>query len=511
MNFVTHPWINPGTIESRSYQESVVRSALIANTLCVLPTGLGKTSVAALVVADCLQKNPKSKALFLAPTRPLVSQHKKTFERVFKIGLEMRLITGETKPEERFKLYRNADIIFATPQTAQNDIKSGLLDLSDFSLVIFDEAHRCIGQYSYVYIAKVYMNRAKEPLILALTASPGGHRYKINEVRDKLFIKNVEIKTREDIDVKPYVQTVEQDWVTVELPIPLKSVHAYFSNIKNSKIKKLLGYHIINSPHVTKSQLLKLQEELARKKTGSAYMAMSLIAEIIKVDHAMMLLETQCLHSLQRYLDKMSKETTRAVARLTQDQNFINAVRLTNELVDEGKEHPKLEKLAEIVAEELKNKEARIIIFAQYRDTISKIAESLMKIKGAAPVEFIGQAKKSGKGLSQKEQMQILNEFQMGFYNILCASQVAEEGLDVVETNVVVFYEPTPSAIRKIQRSGRTARTQQGKVIILMTKNTRDEAYHWSAHQKEKQMRKTLYDMQRRLDNQKTISEFRNS
>ncbi len=106
----------------------------------------------------------------------------------------------------------------------------------------------------------------------------------------------------------------------------------------------------------------------------------------------------------------------------------------------------------------------------------------LVQIKGAAPVEFIGQAKKKGKGLSQKEQMQILNEFQMGFYNILCASQVAEEGLDVVETNVVVFYEPTPSAIRKIQRSGRTSRTKQGKVIVLMTKNTRDEAYQWSAH-----------------------------
>ena len=507
MPFITHPWINPNTIESRAYQESVVKNALTANTLCVLPTGMGKTSIAALVSAERLQKNMKGKVLFLAPTRPLVNQHKRNFEKMLKLGVELHVITGEQKTEERFKLYKSGDIFFATPQTIRNDIKSGLLDLADFSLIIFDEAHRCIGQYSYVYIAKVYINRAKDPLILALTASPGGHRYKINEVRDRLFIKNVEIKTREDEDVKPYVQTVENNWVTVDMPIPFKSIHAYLNSIKNARIKKLIGWRVINSPQTTKSQLLKLQETLAAKKTGSAYGAMSLIAEVIKVDHAMLLLETQCLYALQRYFEKLSGEETKASVRLMAEENMKNAVRLTGELVKEQKEHPKLEKLVEIVTEELKNKDARIIVFAQFRDTISKIAESLAEIKDAAPVEFIGQAKKKGKGLSQKEQIQILNEFQMGFYNILCASQVAEEGLDVVETNVVIFYEPTPSAVRKIQRSGRTARTKTGKVIIMMTKDTRDEAYHWSAHNKEKQMKKTLYDMQRRMD-QKTMSEF---
>ena len=222
-----------------------------------------------------------------------------------------------------------------------------------------------------------------------------------------------------------------------------------------------------------------------------------------------MLLETQCLHALGKYLDKLSLETTKASLRLQGEENFVNAVRLTKELIEEGKEHPKMEKLSSIIEKELKGKDARIIVFAQYRDTIEKIYQALSKIKGAAPAEFIGQAKKSGKGLSQKEQVQILNEFQMGFYNVLCASQVAEEGLDVVETNVVVFYEPTPSAIRKIQRSGRTARTKQGKVIVLIAKGTRDEAYHWSAHNKEKQMKKTLYNMQHgKTEAQKSLSSF---
>jgi len=507
MQYVKHPWINENAIENRSYQESVVNTALTGNTLCVLPTGLGKTSIAAVVAAERLRRDMKSRILFLAPTKPLVEQHRRNFERMMKLGVELVAITGETKAEERIKIYKKNDIIFATPQTIENDLKSDILNLADFSLIVFDEAHRCVGQYAYVFIAKIYMKTAKDPLILALTASPGGQAYKIKDVRDALFIKNVEIKTRDDDDVKAYVQKVENDWITVDLTIPMKSLRTYLMNIKDSRMRKLMSWRIINNAHVNKTQLLNLQQELARKKTGSAYMGMSLIAEVIKVDHALMLLETQCLAGLQNYLEKLSKEETKASVRLQKDDNFINAIRLCKELYDEGEEHPKLKKLIEIITNELKNKDARIIVFASYRDTIEKICETLSKIKGAAPVEFIGQAKKKGKGLNQKVQIQILNEFQMGFHNVLCASQVAEEGLDVVETNAVIFYEPTASAIRKIQRSGRTARTQEGKVIVLMTKDTRDEAYHWSAQRKEKQMTKTLHAM--KYGQQKSLGEFK--
>ncbi len=496
--YVNNPWINPNTIEQRDYQDSVVKTAVRGNTLCVLPTGLGKTSIAALVAVDRLQKYPDGKILFLAPTRPLVNQHKTTFEKCLKLGVELQVVTGEDDPNDRIKLYTSADIIFSTPQTIGNDVKRGVLNLTDFSLCIFDEAHRCVGNYAYIYIAKRYIGSSKNPLILALTASPGSHRYKIDEIRNKLFIDNVEIKTRDDSDVRPYVQSVAQEWVEVELPTELKSIKKYLEECKNKGVKRLLDYKIIHSPYTTKSQLIKLQQELARKKTGYGFMAMSIIAEIIKVDHALLLLETQCLYSLAGYLEDLKNDGSKAVARLLKDVNFQNAVRLTDELVGEGKEHPKIEKLRSIVEAELqKNKESRIIIFAQYRSTIRKIHDMLKNVRHAAPIEFIGQAKKKGSGLSQKEQVQILNEFKLGFYNILCASQVAEEGLDVVETDVVIFYEPVPSAIRKIQRAGRTARTRSGRVIVLIAKNTRDEAYHWVAHHKENKMKKILYDMKR--------------
>jgi Fanconi anemia group M protein len=378
-----------------------------------------------------------------------------------------------------------------------------------------DEAHRSVGNYAYVYIAKKYMAQASDPLILALTASPGATKEKINEIRQQLFIQNIEIRTREDNDVKPYIQEVSKEWVEVELQPELKEIRKFIEKAKEEKIRKLMSWGILRSPMVNKTQIVRLQQELARRRTGPSWRALSYLAELMKIDHASLLLETQCLYSLQKYFEKMqtdaNEKKTQAVARLMKDENFLNAIKLTDKAIADGLEHPKIAALKELVEKELQNEEARIIVFAQIRDTITKIHDTLKNIQGCGPVEFIGQAKKKGKGLSQKEQIQIVNEFKMGFYNVLIATSIAEEGLDITETNAVIFYEPVPSAIRRIQRSGRTARTQSGKVIILMTKNTRDEAYYWVGHHKERKMTKILHDMQNKLssERQKGLSDFR--
>ena len=504
MQYVSHPWLNENTIEKRDYQEHIVNTAISGNTLVVLPTGLGKTSVAALVAAETLRRRPEGKILFMAPTKPLVNQHKKNFERFFKLGIEFAAVTGKDRPEERESMYK-ANIIFSTPQTIRNDLKVGKIDLSKFSLLIFDEAHRAVGNYAYPYIARVYSYH--KGLILALTASPGSHRAKIDEIKKRLYIERVEIRDREDGDVRPYVQEMNQQWLEVELTKPLLSIKEYLEICKSQRIAKLMSWRIINYPKVSKSQVLKLQEQLARRRTGFSWAAMSMLAEVLKIDHALTLLETQCLHSLKNYFDSLAEQhSKKSVARLLKDENFKNAMRLTSELLNEGREHPKIEKLKEIISEEIiKNKFTSIIVFAQYRDTISKIADVLREVKNAAPVEFIGQAKKKGKGLSQKEQMQILNEFKMGFYNVLVASQIGEEGLDITETDTVIFYEPVPSAVRRVQRMGRTARTKAGKILMLMTKDTRDEAYHWSGFQKEKKMKSILQGMQK---GQQSIGNF---
>jgi Fanconi anemia group M protein len=186
-------------IQPREYQLKIAETASTKNTLVVLPTGTGKTIISLLVGVQRLEKYPDSKILIASPTRPLSAQHKKTFENFTRINPEeIVLITGRINPEKRKEMYKKARVIAATPQCIQNDLKNGRLTLENFSFITFDESHRAVKDYAYTYVARKYMEQAKNPLILALTASPGGSFEKIEEIKKNLFIEAVEIRTELD-------------------------------------------------------------------------------------------------------------------------------------------------------------------------------------------------------------------------------------------------------------------------------------------------------------------------
>jgi Fanconi anemia group M protein len=520
-DFVSHPWINPGTIEKRAYQDAIVKTCLTGNTLVVVPTGLGKTSIAAIVAAERLHRafelsknkpaqpagfvsadsyspHRDAKALLLAPTRPLVEQHKKSFDKFLKIGPdEIKAVTGESSPGERKRLYEKADVVIATPQTIRNDIENRTLDLSAFCLLVVDEAHRSVGNYAYVSIAKAYMDEALDPLVLALTASPGGFKSKIDEIRKQLFIKNVEIRSREDADVAPYVQKLNRVFVEVDFPADLSVVRSYLDRYRAEQLGKLAAWNLPVSPRMSKKQIIIMQQKLARQKSGFAFQAMSVLAELLKLDHAALLLETQCLYAFEKYAERLKEDATRATARLLNNPHWIKSMEAVKKLIESGKENPKMEKLKQLVSNELKTKK-KAIVFTQYRDTVDAIVKTLAKMEGLRPVAFIGQAKKSGSGMSQKEQKAILDEFKLGTHNVLVATSIGEEGLDIEETDAVIFYEPIPSEIRNIQRAGRTARTKPGKVFFLIARGTRDEAFYWAGHHKEAKMKSILQAMQQK-------------
>jgi len=231
----------------------------------------------------------------------------------------------------------------------------------------------------------------------------------------------------------------------------------------------------------------------------------SICAQAIKISHAIELLETQTLDTLFQYLNEMYKQAnekkSKGVVQIVNSKEFQDAYIITAKLHENRFEHPKLNKLKEIVLQEIKNnKDAKILIFSQYRDTVSRIDQELKANKIKSEI-FIGQAKKKLIGLSQKDQQVVLSRFKNGEINCLISTSIGEEGLDIPEVNLVIFYEPIPSAIRKIQRAGRTARLKPGKLIILMTQGTRDETYHWAAHQKEKKMHRILQDVKDDLEN----------
>ncbi len=514
----------------RLYQQTILASASKKNTLVVLPTGLGKTSIALLLAAHRLSTHPASKVLVLAPTKPLVEQIGKVFSDHLDIPAEkIATVSGLVQPEKRQLIFTNSKVIVSTPQGFENDIIAGRIPLADVSLLVFDEAHRAVKDYSYVWIAKQYQKTARFPLILGLTASPGSDAEKIKEVCGNLFIENIEVRTDEDPDVKPYVQEVEMSFVTVELPPRFKSVKKYLEDCFNSKLREARELGVVDSRNInalSKRDILGMQAQLHSEvahgnKDLAVLRSISLLAEALKVQHALELLETQGVPSLLSYMQSIASQAStskiKAVQNLARDLNFRSALALAENLASEGFEHPKLTELVRLIERELSGGEKRIIVFNHYRDNAKRIVEALSKISKAKPMLFVGQAKKKGTGMSQKEQLKVLEEFRNGKYNILVMTSVGEEGIDIPSVDIVVFYEPIPSAIRHIQRRGRTGRLEKGRVVILVTKGTRDEAYRWSAHHKEKSMHNVLRKIKKEsasvmgMENQPTLSDFSNN
>ncbi len=517
MDYISHPLIKPKTVERRGYQLSLAASALLSNTLIVLPTGLGKTVVALLVIASRLL-NENGKVLFLAPTKPLVEQHAEFLRRTLTIPeSEIVSISGETPPEKRPELYENAKIVISTPQVIENDLITGRIDLKDYILAIFDEAHRAVGNYSYVFIAREFMNKSKNPLILGITASPGSDIDRIREVIENLRIENLDVKTEYDEDVRKYVSTKEINWVKVSMPPELEYVKKEFEKSLQLRYKKFekLGLDI-EVENLTKKELLALQEALQNQAGESGeqvyFEALSILAEIMKIQHAIELIETQGIQALKKYLRRLFKEAksrgSKASKSLFEDpifrESMIKALKIDFD-------HPKMTKLIEILEMQLKeNNESRIIVFSNFRDTADRIVE-VLKEKGFRVEKFIGQANRvDDRGMSQKQQIETLTKFRNGEINILVSTSVGEEGLDIPATDLVVFYEAVPSEIRAIQRKGRTGRGREGKIVVLITKGTRDESYYWASVRKEKIMYDTLYRIRDELRKRKepTLERF---
>jgi len=488
--FISHPLIKQFKVEARDYQIEIAEKCLKANTLVVLPTGLGKTNIALLVCAEKLNKE-EGRILFLAPTKPLIEQHKKTFENFSEIK-DLVVVSGSVKPEKRKSLYEKARIVFATPQTIANDLKNGILRLDDFILLIVDEAHHSVGNYSYTYIAERYAREAKKPLILGLTASPGGRIEKIEEIKRNLFIEKVEAKSEFDEKIRRYVKEREIKKIEVELSEDYKIAKKLISDLIEKKIEALVNIGALPTKRISKKELLNFHNLYASKanslKKGELYMAVSKISEIIKLDYCLELLETQGKNQVLEYFEKLKKENTKAAKSIVLDREFnffISKVKTLGE-------HPKIRKLKEIVEREIKNK---IIIFTQYRASVREIENKIKEIGGAKVISLIGQKS----GLNQRKQVSIIRDFEEGIYNVLICTSIGEEGLDIKGANVAIFYEPIPSEIRQIQRMGRVGRFIKGKVYVLVAKETRDEAYYWTAYHKEKKMKRYLESKQSKL------------
>jgi len=497
-DFITHPLIKPDAIEQRLYQLNLAAAALKQSTLVVLPTGLGKTIVALIVIANRLQAM-SGKVIILSPTKPLVEQHASFLKKFMTLPPdEIIVLTGSIPPAKRIALWKDARVVVSTPQVIENDLLSHRIDLSDVIHITFDEAHRSVGNYAYVYIAEKYQSQAKDPLVLGITASPGASSEKIEEVYRNLSTSNVQVRTDDDPDVKPYVHYRDLEWRHISVPVEIKGLKDSMQRVLDNRVEQLAKLDFIdpNRKYLNKRELLDLQSRLqSRLRSGpdqQVFKAISLVAEILKISHAIEITETQGPEALAKYFERLeheagSKSGSKASRRLVEDVHMRQAMYALKEM---DVTHPKLEIVKDIVSGQLRNNpDSRVIIFTNYRDMSELVTRNLEGVDNVRPVRFVGQASKyKDTGLTQKQQVEILDKFRSGEYNALVATSVAEEGLDIPATDLVLFYEPVPSEIRSIQRKGRTGRSHAGKVVVLVAKGTKDEAYYWSSRRKEKTM-----------------------
>ncbi len=493
----------PQTVEKRLFQLDLAATALKASCLIVVPTGLGKTVIALMVL---LARMDKGRVLFLAPTKPLVEQHAVFLQHVLKDREMVTMMTGESPPEKRIESWGQSRIVVSTPQVIENDLLSRRIDLEDISLVIFDEAHRAVGGYAYVYIADRYHREAKSPLVLGITASPGSQGEKIAEICSNLRIEKIQTRTENDPDVAPFVHEREIEWVKLTVPKELLLIRSAIEELLVRRIDDLNLLGIIPAridAKSSKKELIGLQAALmSSAKTQankSTFAAISLMAEILKLHHGVELAETQGPDALTRYFQRLegealSRSGSKASRRIMQDPGFRQVVEALHSLkVD----YPKPAAVKRILLEQIAAKpESRIMVFTNYRDTATSLLTFLKEDTAIRAVRFVGQSsRENDEGLSQKKQANILQKFRAGDFNVLIATSVGEEGIDIPATDLVIFYEPVPSEIRSIQRKGRTGRARAGRVVVLMAKGTRDEAYYWISERKEKTMNRQIRDL----------------
>lgn len=495
--FIEMENIAPNKIMKRDYQINIFHSIKNKNSLVVLPTGLGKTIIAIMMVAH---KSKNGKIIFLAPTKPLCEQHYNSLKELTTLE-NIFLITGEkTKKDKRKEIYKKANVIVATPQTIENDID--IIDFEKYSLAIFDEAHRAVGSYAYVAIAKKCIEYGI--CILGLTASPGSDYSRLKEVIENLGIENIEVRTEDDRDVKPYIPERKIRWKILDMPIEIKSIAVKIDDIIKDFLIELNKYYKISvSPkRITKKMLIELQKRFhlrAEKEKGSIYNAISTVSALIKIYHLKEMLTSQGIESAKTYIKKIENDKSKAGKKIRKNPKYLM---VRDEIINLTPINQKLEITKRILMKHFSEKEnARVIIFAEYRDTIDGIIKEINKIQGIRASKFIGQAKGNGGGMSQDEQKKIIKLFKEGFYNVLVSTSIGEEGIDIPATSMVLFYEPVPSAIRHIQRRGRTARGGlPGEVYILIMRGSRDEAYYWSSKRKEKKMHTQIKKLREMLE-----------
>lgn len=515
MSYLSHPLITDETIELREYQEYLSKQATKESSLIVLPTGTGKTIVTLLVTANRIRDNPNKTSLLLAPTKPLVQQHYDDYSEFLDISEDQIIqLTGDIRPDNREEIWnRNPSMIIATPKVIENDLISDRISLETVSHLTFDECHRAKGEYSYVYIADKYMQQSNEALITGLSASPGDDKETVLQICKNIHVKNIEVMTSDDEMLQKHIHETEIEPKFLDVHDDVLEIRDIMQELYKKRLKELKDRGYIDQARKTTS-IGKLQQcrsniqEAMNKGEDDAYSAMSIWAECMKISRAVTLIESQGTKSFSEYMSRLQEEANSADASRAVERIIKNAD--VNEAIQIAKNHTEKYKKFEALRSELVRTivmdNGKALVFTKSRDTVEALVDELSDDFNVG--RLVGQQdKQNSAGMKQSEQKEAIQKFSDGIYDVLISTQVGEEGLDIPQVDCVVFYEPVSKGIETIQRQGRTGRSEKGRVVILIAKNTRDEGMYYRSKSNQKQMKQDMDGLKKIDDLQNEIEE----
>ncbi|MEM2991142.1 MAG: DEAD/DEAH box helicase, partial [Halobacteria archaeon] len=373
MEWVSHPLLKSQTLEKRDYQLDLFRLCLEEDLLIVLPTGLGKTAVALLLIAEMLYRYPDKKCVLLTPTRVLASQHEAFLSRMLDISSEdISVVTGEMKLNDRVLAWSKR-VVCATPQIMAADLERGLIDPKQFSLIIFDEAHRSVGAYAYTLVS---MKMGENPNVkrLGMTASLPAEKEKVEEILRNLKLNRVEAKREDSAQIARYVQKTSIEWIEVQLNPLLNRIRSELLEAIKDYVSRLaaLGLGEIG----VQPKMKHLIELRAKPEYSANPAARSALFSLIRLTMMLGLIETQTVASFTQFMERLlSRGKGIGLKELLQNEHLRTAYEIAKGTLELGVEHPKLEELIKVLKTLPPGEKA--IVFTSYRASVQEIYKKL--------------------------------------------------------------------------------------------------------------------------------------
>ncbi|XP_078418451.1 Fanconi anemia group M protein isoform X2 [Cetorhinus maximus] len=520
-------WIYPSNYPLRTYQFDMARAALFDNTLVCLPTGLGKTFIAAVVMYNFYRWYPSGKIVFMAPTKPLVAQQIEACYKVMGIPQgHMTEMTGQTQALNRQNIWNAKRVVFLTPQVMMNDLSRAACPAADVKCLVVDEAHKALGNHAYCQVVRELCNYTRQFRVLALTATPGSDTKAVQQVLSNLMISHLEVRSEDSLDIQPYSHQRHVEKFVVPLGTELTGIRSLYLQVLEAFTRRLLKAGALlhkDVANLTKYQIV-LSREQFRKNPPTHIVGVQRgmvegdYALCISLYHGYELLLQMGMRSLYNYLEGIldgSKGMTRTRNELCRNTSFMEMYEQLKAMFSNGSNlfssqigsenrkqfiysHPKLQKLEEVVVSHFKSwaesggpntsegkvggVNTRVMIFSSFRDSVQEIAEMLSKHDPLVRVmTFVGHSSgKNSKGFTQKEQLEVMKRFREGGYNTLVSTCVGEEGLDIGEVDLIICFDAQKSPIRLVQRMGRTGRKRQGRIVVLLAEGREERNYNQS-------------------------------